>query len=205
MHLVLKIVLSIITPLLVLATAFVIATDKVLVTDDLAGCQQPSDVGRCQKADVIVAVSGGNTLARAERAVDLYKKGWAPKVIFSGAAADPTTASNAEMMRRYAIKRGVPEAALVVEGGSRNTKENAANSSKLLRSLGAQRAILVSSPYHLHRVKSNFEKIDHNISYRTTAAHDRLWRLWFFKPKGWSTAIVEWGGIMELSAGVHVK
>ena len=42
------------------------------------------------KADVIVAISGGDTDARTAEAVRLYKEGWGANIIFSGAAQDPT-------------------------------------------------------------------------------------------------------------------
>ncbi|HMR73214.1 MAG TPA: YdcF family protein, partial [Candidatus Saccharibacteria bacterium] len=64
--------------------------------DDLAGCASlPDATGRCEKADAIVAVSGGDTMARVDQAIELYKNGWATMLIFSGAALDKTGPSNA--------------------------------------------------------------------------------------------------------------
>src|SRR5262245_16727038 len=65
------------------------------------------------KADVIVAVSGDNG-PRTETAVALWKQGYAPRLLFSGAAHDPDSVSSAELMKRDAIRLGVPEAAILV-------------------------------------------------------------------------------------------
>src|SRR5688572_846628 len=62
-----------------------------------------------EKADLIVAISGGETSQRTREAVRLYDEGYAPKLLFSGAAADRNGPSNAAAMRRYAIIQGVPD------------------------------------------------------------------------------------------------
>jgi uncharacterized SAM-binding protein YcdF (DUF218 family) len=57
----------------------------------------------------------------------------------------------AEIMRRMALDSGVPEAALLVEPGSRDTVENARETARLLRSRGARSVVLVSDRVHLPR------------------------------------------------------
>ena len=80
-----------------------------LAIDDLKDCSQPDvTVAQCAPADVIIAISGGDTQARTTEAIRLYKQGWAPQLIFSGAAQDTSGPSNAEAMRIQAIKAGVP-------------------------------------------------------------------------------------------------
>ena len=75
--------------------------------DDLRGCTEPTqDGGACDEADAIIALSGGDTNARANEAIRLYKLGWAPIIIFSGAAADPSGPSNAAAMRKIALGEG---------------------------------------------------------------------------------------------------
>ena len=56
---------------------------------------EPTTREGCQPAGAIVAVSGGDTMARTKKAVEMYKNGWAPKIIFSGAAEDKGGPSNA--------------------------------------------------------------------------------------------------------------
>jgi hypothetical protein len=50
---------------------------------------------KLRHADVIVAVSGGETEQRTKEAIELYRSGYAPKLLFSGAAQDKNGPSNA--------------------------------------------------------------------------------------------------------------
>lgn len=197
--------------ILLVLVAFVAGINVLLVADDLRSCSNKPDANstsansklkHCYKADVIVAVSGGDTTARAKRAIELYKQGWAPKIIFSGASADPRAISNAEAMKRIAVSTGVAEKNIIIEGGSKNTSENAGNTEKILTKIGAKRVILVTSSYHLRRVKMNFQKQDRTIDFRTSSARDSSWSgWWFLTPTGWWLALTEIGGIIKLTVG----
>src|SRR4029077_2981523 len=76
------------------------------------------------KSEAIIAISGDQG-ARTDTAVALCKDGWAPLIIFSGAAIDPQSVSSAEIMRREAVRQGVPESATLIEPNSTTTEENA--------------------------------------------------------------------------------
>src|SRR5438445_6553478 len=54
------------------------------------------------KADAIVAISG-DTGARANTAIALWKRGYAPLLIFSGGSKDPESVASAELMKRTAV------------------------------------------------------------------------------------------------------
>ena len=110
------------------------------------------------KADAIVVVSGGQTTSRAEKGIDLYKQGYAPKIIFSGAALDDGP-SNAFAMRDQALASGVPASNIYIDEKSQNTYENAVNSKVILQSLAASKIILVTSPYHQRRANQTFESV----------------------------------------------
>lgn len=111
-----------------------------------------------RKADAIVVVSGGDTVKRTDQGVRLWQDGWAPRLVFAGAAADQGT-SNAAVMRLQAVTEGVPLGATFVEERSTTTRENAEFVKPILESQNAKSVILVSSPYHTRRVKLNFEKV----------------------------------------------
>lgn len=110
------------------------------------------------KADAIVVVSGGQTTSRAEKGIDLYKQGYAPKIIFSGASLDDGP-SNAFAMRDQALASGVPASNIYIDEKSQNTYENAVNSKVILQSLAASKIILVTSPYHQRRANQTFESV----------------------------------------------
>src|ERR1700704_6884545 len=100
-----------------------------------------------EKSDVIVAISG-DTGARANTAIALWKQGYAPLIVFSGAAIDPDSVSSAEIMRREALRQGVPESATLIEPASTTTEGNASEVAKLMVTRRMRAAILGTRPYH---------------------------------------------------------
>lgn len=176
--------------------------------DDLAGCGVTPSSGNCAQADVIIAVSGGDTVSRAAEAINLYKNGWAPKIIFSGAAEDKSGPSNAAMMEAQALKEGVPQSVVLKEGASNNTEQNATNSDTLIESLHANRVILVTSVYHQRRAYMEFHaKLGPGIQVvNHPAPLDNSWsKFWWLTPNGWFLALGEIARIIYLmTQGVAV-
>ena len=129
------------------------------------------------KADAIVAVSGGETTSRTLGAVKLYDEGYAPIIIFSGAASDPDSVSNAAAMKNIAIKAGVPASAILVEEDSVDTYENAQNTARIIKNQNISSIILVTSPYHQRRASIEFQRAlgkDFTIINHSTS--DENWR-----------------------------
>lgn len=174
-----------------------------LTIDDLSTCEGPTVlIAKCQPADAIVAISGGDTPARAEEAIKLYKAGWAPKVVFSGAALDTTGPSNAAAMRKQALAAGVPDSAIVLEENATDTIQNASSSYRLLAD--ARRIILVTSPYHQRRASIEFERIfgDTVAIVNHPTSTDRAWSgTWYLTPGGWWLAISEMAKTAVVSYG----
>jgi uncharacterized SAM-binding protein YcdF (DUF218 family) len=145
-----------------------------------------------QKADAIVAVSGGDTKGRTKHAVDLYKEGYSPRLIFSGAAADPDSASNAKVMLAIAASRGVPTSDISLDENARDTKENAQESKEIIGD--AKTIILVTSDYHQRRVNREFQKVlGKDIKLINSPAKDKHWgrKSWFLTPYGWYISLTE--------------
>lgn len=108
-------------------------------------------------ADAIVALSG-DTGARMQTAVDLWKRRYAPVVIFAGASEDPNSVASGEIMKRQAVALGVPDRAILVEPASNTTEENAREVAILMKERGFVTAILVTSPYHQRRAADLFAR-----------------------------------------------
>ncbi|MCL2451585.1 YdcF family protein [Candidatus Saccharibacteria bacterium] len=175
----------------------VLGLNVLLTPNDLRFCdEKPNSQEECQAVDVIIAVSGGDTPARAESAVELYRKGWAKHIIFSGAARDPRSQSNAEAMRKIALEAGVPNSAITVEEISKNTTENAIETAKILKKRGAKTAILTTSPYHMRRTSWEFHRAAPEVEFRSKPSDDKYWHLWWLKPSGWWRALAELGGLI---------
>ncbi len=82
--------------------------------------------GDCRKADAIVVVSGGDTNARTDEAIKLYKEGWAPLIVVSGAAASiKLVRPTPRLCTSELINSGVPEKAIVMDESSETTRQNA--------------------------------------------------------------------------------
>lgn len=172
----------------------ILSIGMYLSPDDLAGCGRPESTGSCRAADAIVVISGGDTDARTDGAIELYRRGWAPLIIVSGAAADKSGISNAEAMRQRAIARGVPDEAIISEPDSETTKQNALEVTSIIEQKDISRVILVTSGYHMRRASLEFgSNLGSGVELaRHPSASDRQWgALWWMTPWGWWTAASE--------------
>ena len=182
----------------------VIGLTIYLGPDDLSGCgMTPTSQSPCQTADAIVAVSGGDTTARAQEAIKLYQNGWAPKLIFSGAAQDKSGPSNAAVMRREAQAAGVPAEDILTEEYSDTTKQNAENTQSIFASHHIKSVILVTSAYHQRRASLEFNARSNGVILRNhPVPQDDQWSvLWWFTPVGWFLAVSEFVKIIIFYLG----
>jgi uncharacterized SAM-binding protein YcdF (DUF218 family) len=103
---------------------------------------------------------GTSTLSRCLRAAEVYRVGRRCPVVVSGGKVDPSSPGPAfaESMRDFLVQLGVPETDLVVEGRSRNTFENAVETSRLLEERGLHRIVLITDAAHLKRATGCFRK-----------------------------------------------
>jgi len=104
-------------------------------------------------AIVLGAASYGGTPSpafqrRIEKAIDLYREKKIAKIIFTGKPGDPPQALVA---RRFAMNRGVPDDAILVETRSTTTFENLKFARETIPSFQNSTALIVSEPLHLKR------------------------------------------------------
>ncbi|MEU2727382.1 YdcF family protein [Streptomyces griseoviridis] len=108
---------------------------------------------------------GSHDLRVADTAVDLYKRGMAPLLVFTGATS-PTTRDRmprgeAVHYRERALELGVPSAAVLVEPRARNTGENIRFSRDVLEEAGVEvsSVLLISKPYEERRAYATARKL----------------------------------------------
>ena len=82
-------------------------------------------------------------------AVDMYKAGYAPNMVF--VSGYTFAFKEAEIMRDLALSLGVPGSAIVLETDAANTIDGIMHVSVMLRAHGWRHVLLVSSPYHMRR------------------------------------------------------
>lgn len=123
------------------------------------------------RADAIVVAGAGvtgeclpnsNGIYRTLAAARLWKAERAPYVLFTGGeGAGPCPIAVA--MSRFAREVGVPASALLIETGSRSTRENAELSAATLRRIGARRLLLVTDQLHMRRAGGVFEALGFDV------------------------------------------
>lgn len=146
-----------------------------------------------QKADAIVAISGDEG-SRVQTAISLHQDGWAPLLVFSGAARDPQSPSNALTMKWAAVGAGIDPSLILLEETSRNTFENARHSAKIIRARRIERIILITSPYHQRRAYLEFrEALGSDVDIINYPARNTSWGRtnWWLTPIGWLTTVTE--------------
>ncbi len=95
--------------------------------------------------------------ARLDHAITLFHAQRAPRLVLTGGHQDGEHTSEAEAGQRYAIRRGVPASAILVETEGRTSQESIRSAAALIRqesSAGAPRprVLLVSDPFHMLRL-----------------------------------------------------
>jgi uncharacterized SAM-binding protein YcdF (DUF218 family) len=91
--------------------------------------------------------------ARLDHALDLYAEGYAPRLIVTGGVGARDTLSEGEVARRYALKNGVPENAILVDREGLTTAESVAAAAALMHENELHSALLVSDSYHMLRLQ----------------------------------------------------
>jgi len=190
---------------IVMAVVVISGISAYLGPDGLSNCDPyPSSKPDCQADDAIVAISGGDTQARTQQAIELYKNGWAPLLVFSGAAADKSGPSNAEAMEQQALAAGVPRSDILLDETSATTKQNAANSIDIFEQHHISSVILVTSAYHQRRAGLEFGKRADNkikIVNHPVKTDDQWSKWWWLTPTGWYLAVSEMMKIIAFYAG----
>ena len=113
-----------------------------------------------QKADVLV-VLGGSYGRRETFAVELYKEGYAPRILVSG-GDDESLQQGLSIIR----ESGIPENALLVNDQATSTYDEAQQVLDLLLQTDAKSALIVTDPFHTRRALATYKHVfqGHNIT-----------------------------------------
>ena len=91
--------------------------------------------------------------ARLDHAIDLFHRGFAERIIFTGGVGDRDTTSEAAVAQRYAIEHGIPARAILIETIGRSTSESMQQVATLMEAAPSRDVILVSDPFHMLRLR----------------------------------------------------
>src|SRR3984885_1780331 len=127
--------------------------------------ERQSTRDEAQPADVILVLGAAEyrgrpspvLKARLDHALDLYRKGLAPRMMTTGGAGGDPVFTEGDVGRDYLTSQGVPPEAIVVEREGGSTVASTALAGEIMRRMGLQSAIVVSDGYHIYRVKKMLE------------------------------------------------
>ncbi|WP_121970050.1 YdcF family protein [Leptolyngbya sp. BC1307] len=134
----------------------VLTADAIVV---LGGATQPALAPR----PWVEVSEGGDRILYGAR---LYNQKKAPKLILSGGRVTWRVGggpSEADDMKAFALAMNVPESAIVLEGRSLNTRQNAVNVQKILKAQSIDSVLLVTSAIHMPRAVAIFKKLGINV------------------------------------------
>lgn len=90
--------------------------------------------------------------ARLDHAVELWRRGLAPRMILTGGTGERDTTSEAAVGRRFVVQQGVPESAVTLEAKGRTTAESMRAVAAMMHAQQNDTVILVSDPFHMLRL-----------------------------------------------------
>ena len=134
----------------------------------------------------------------------LYKQGKIKNILITG--SDHKYAKpEAKAVYDVLISIGIPDSVLIVEDKSRNTRENAVFSAKLLETnLPNASCVLITTALHMERSLGCFRKVGLNpdsFPVDHISRHDNVYWVRWFRPdpsalNKWDRVINEWAGII---------
>ena len=145
--------------LLLVALAFTLGATALLAGTTLRIWQVGQQDGR-RHVDAIVVLGAAQyngrpsdaLAARLDQAIALYKDGYATYLVTTGGNLPGDWTTEAEVGRRYAVKGGVPESAILMENTGHSTLDSIQHVRALFDAHGLKTALFVSDRSHMLRV-----------------------------------------------------
>lgn len=142
---------------LIIGAAFVFGASALAVLQGKTGYQP-------EVSDVIIvpgAKTGSITLHyRCDRALELYRQGYAAHIITTGAKGDDEWRTEAEDAAEYLIERGIPREAVVLDDLSFSTEQNLKNAQDIMQTNHWEKAIIATSDFHVYRCMQLARKLN---------------------------------------------
>jgi uncharacterized SAM-binding protein YcdF (DUF218 family) len=157
-----------ILPLAIIIFAFLISYISLAF---FIGNRAESDTKK--KSDVIVVLGARSYIdgkynpclkARVSHAADLYKEGYAPKLLVSGGNDIEDNVNEAETMKKIAVERGVKAEDILLEKAATSTYENFSLSQQIIKDKNLDSVIIVTEPFHMARASLIADKLQYNYS-----------------------------------------
>ncbi|QRN94667.1 YdcF family protein [Archangium violaceum] len=121
---------------------------------------------------------------RVLRGFELLREGHARQVLFTAGTIDtrPEALVEADVLSKQLQTWGIPPERIVTEGRSRNTRENAVESERIIREKGWKTLLMVTSAAHMPRAQATFAAVGLKPD---TLAVDVRAREWIIRSTWW--------------------
>lgn len=128
-----------------------------------------------ENSDAIVILGGGDQ-GRVKKAADLYKAGYAEKVIITPVGERYTTEELVSIIRHY----GINEKDILIDTKSNSTYTNAQRTIEIMNDNEFESALIVTNDYHIKRAKLIFDRLsDDNQTFNYIAATNLEGQKWY--------------------------
>ena len=123
--------------------------------------QEQAVADEARPSDVIVVLGAAEyrgkpspvLRARLEHALDLYRRGIAPRILTTGGSGGDPIFTESDVGRAWLIQRGVPSEAIIVEQEGESTAHSLSAVTEIMRRMRLNSCVVVSDGYHIYRVK----------------------------------------------------
>ncbi|MBU3662701.1 MAG: YdcF family protein [Bacteroidetes bacterium] len=179
-------------------------------TDRFDAILVPSGFAASYKIDEQLRVNFSDGNDRMLQAIDLYKRGFAKRIIYTG-GSDTIFGDyepESKLGKEFMVKCGIPDSAIWIETKSMNTYQNAAFTAKMLTMKNTawqqKRYLLVTSAFHMYRArkcfqKQGFEVTAYSSDLRSIRAKDTILNTLIPNYGGlqiWTYLLKEWIGLL---------
>lgn len=111
---------------------------------------------KCDVAIVLGAATSGEEVSpvyreRINHGIWLYENGYVDYLILTGGVGEGNEKSDAYVAKQYAIEKGIPNQAILIEERSTITEENLEYANAIMDAHSMDTAIVVSDPLHMKR------------------------------------------------------
>lgn len=113
--------------------------------------------GKPEKADVIIVLGGDDGL-RVNRGAELYKAGYATRLLLTGIDKKYYRPDRPNWRERRLMEQGIPRKAIYVDTLSKTTWDEARNTGKTMKEKGWKSALVVSDPPHMLRLHHTWSR-----------------------------------------------
>jgi len=127
------------------------------------------------QVDAIVVLGGEDGgYPRVRQALDLFNKGYAPVVVFSGGTLKDAglACSSAQLSLEAAQQLGLPADATIIASGAQSTYDEAVNMRRLAQQHGWHSLIIVTDLFHTRRAARTFRTLLPDTTIHISAAPD---------------------------------